>query len=217
MFTFCLSLSLTVNEQPRPTLFGDMTEDASGHDYIALRLRVAGEPQTHNSYYVNIQTTGPISTDLWQHRLFFQKGDGSWEDIYASAILAVSPHSMIKRVGVQIPFDSFVRTNYGEMSENQMSMLRERIRSIGISILGGNSRVEGKYELGIDSVQLVNEEDIESPLGATLNQLHKHDHLTCCRLLERSQQRCAEFRSIFNSIEKISVNTINAMQYVKSI
>jgi len=129
--------------KPRPTLFGNLTEDASGHEYIALRLRVAGEPQTHSSYYVNIQTTGPISTDLWQHRLFFRKGDGSWENIY-------------------IPFDSFVRTNHGEMSENQISMLKEKVKSVGISILGGNAGVEGKYELGIDSIRLVNEEDIDS-------------------------------------------------------
>lgn len=61
-----------------------------------------------------------------------------------------------------------MRTNYGEMSENQISMLRERIRSVGISILGGNGGIEGKYELGIDSVRLVNEEDIESPLGVVL-------------------------------------------------
>jgi len=73
-------------DQPRPTIFGNMTEDASGHDYLALRLRVAGEPKTHSSYFVNIQTLGPISTDLWQHRIFFRKGDGTWEEIYASVI-----------------------------------------------------------------------------------------------------------------------------------
>jgi NADH dehydrogenase [ubiquinone] 1 alpha subcomplex assembly factor 1 len=78
--------TLLMVEQPRPTIFGNMTEDASGHDYIALRLRVAGEPKTHSSYYVNIQTSGPISTDLWQHRIFFRKGDGRWEEIYASVI-----------------------------------------------------------------------------------------------------------------------------------
>ena len=53
------------------------------------------------------------------------------------------------------------------MSENQISMLKERVRSVGISILGGNGGVEGKYELGIDSIQLVNEEDIDSPWGKT--------------------------------------------------
>jgi len=46
------------------------------------------------------------------------------------------------------------------MSVNQIEMDREKIKSVGISILGGNSGVEGKYELGIDSIRLVNEEDV---------------------------------------------------------
>lgn len=61
---------------------------------------------------------------------------------------------------LQIPFDNFVRTNLGEMSINQMKMLREKVKSVGISILGGNSGVEGKYELGIDSIRAVNEDDV---------------------------------------------------------
>ena len=52
------------------------------------------------------------------------------------------------------------------MSENQMDMYRERVRSIGISMLGGNSGVGGKYELGIDSIRAVNEEDLtQEPLS----------------------------------------------------
>jgi NADH dehydrogenase [ubiquinone] 1 alpha subcomplex assembly factor 1 len=39
-------------------------------------------------------------------------------------------------------------------------MYRERIRTIGISLLGGNTGVEGPYELGIDSIRAVNEEDV---------------------------------------------------------
>ena len=46
------------------------------------------------------------------------------------------------------------------MSVNQMKMFREKVRSVGISILGGNSGVEGKYELGIDSIRVVNEDDV---------------------------------------------------------
>jgi len=57
------------------------------------------------------------------------------------------------------------------MSENQISMLREKVRSVGISLLGGNSGVQGKYELGIDSIRLVNEEDVD-PSGK-LN--HNHE------------------------------------------
>jgi hypothetical protein len=39
-------------------------------------------------------------------------------------------------------------------------MLRERVRSVGISLLGGNSGVEGPYELGVDEIRAVNEEDV---------------------------------------------------------
>ena len=46
------------------------------------------------------------------------------------------------------------------MSANQMKMFREKVKSVGISMLGGNSGVEGKYELGIDSIRVVNEDDI---------------------------------------------------------
>ena len=42
-------------------------------------------------------------------------------------------------------------------------MYREQVRSVGISLLGGNSGVEGPYELGIDSVRAVNEQDAVIP------------------------------------------------------
>jgi len=127
--------------KPRTSLFGDITDDVSLHKFLALRVRAAGHPRTRNSYYVNIQTDGPITTDLWQHRLYFRRDDGGWEDIY-------------------IPFDAFVLTNVGEVSYDQIQMYRERVRTVGVSLLGGNSGVEGPYELGVDSIFAVNEEDV---------------------------------------------------------
>ncbi|KAH9945460.1 complex I intermediate-associated protein CIA30 [Epithele typhae] len=127
--------------KPRPTLFGEMSDDVSHHGFLALRVSARGHPRTRNSYFVNLQTDGPITTDLWQHRLFFRKDDGSWEDVF-------------------IPFKDFVLTNAGELVPEQIRMYRERVRSIGISILGGNSGVEGPYELGIDSIRAVNIEDV---------------------------------------------------------
>ena len=59
-----------------------MVDDVSNHRFLALRLRAAGHARTRNSYYVNIQTDGPITSDLWQHRLFFARDDGGWEDIF---------------------------------------------------------------------------------------------------------------------------------------
>lgn len=47
-------------------------------------------------------------------------------------------------------------------------MYREKVRSIGISLLGGNSGSSGKYELGIDSIRIVNDEDVvRSPSKST--------------------------------------------------
>jgi NADH dehydrogenase [ubiquinone] 1 alpha subcomplex assembly factor 1 len=39
-------------------------------------------------------------------------------------------------------------------------MNQEKVRSIGISLLGGNSGAAGKYELGIDSIRIINDEDM---------------------------------------------------------
>ena len=71
--------------QPRPTLFGEMLHNVSYHDYLALRVRAGGDPRTWNSYFVNIQTEGGYSNDLWQHRLYFKRSDGGWEDVYVRA------------------------------------------------------------------------------------------------------------------------------------
>ncbi|TFY78737.1 hypothetical protein EWM64_g5279 [Hericium alpestre] len=128
----------------RPTIWGEQTDDVSHHRYLALRLRAGGHPRTRNSYFVNIQTDGPVTSDLWQHRLYFARKDGAWEDIF-------------------IAFDDFVLTNAGEMASAQVTMSRERIRTIGVSLLGGNSGVEGPYELGIDEIRAVNEEDVTVP------------------------------------------------------
>ncbi|KDQ24536.1 hypothetical protein PLEOSDRAFT_32853 [Pleurotus ostreatus PC15] len=146
----------------RPSLFGNITEDLSSHDYLALRLRPSGNPITRTSYFVNIQTEDDIGMgigglgggmEVWQHRLMFKNQDvpeeellgvkdGGWEELY-------------------IPFNNFVLTHAGEISlQSKPTIRREKVKSIGISILGGNSGVEGRYELGIDEIRAVNDEDV---------------------------------------------------------
>lgn len=166
-------------------MFGEMASDVSNYQFLALRLRAAGHPRTRNSYYVNIQTDGPITTDLWQHRLFFQRNDGGWEDVFVR--LRIAPSVALPDFWPQIPFENFVLTNTGEISSYQMMMYRERVRTIGISLLGGNSGVEGPYELGVDSIRAVNEEDVTASLskipsptiscGQELNGLQAHTQL----------------------------------------
>jgi NADH dehydrogenase [ubiquinone] 1 alpha subcomplex assembly factor 1 len=45
-------------------------------------------------------------------------------------------------------------------------MVGEKIRWMGISILGGNSGVEGPFELGLDSIRAVNKEDVTTTIRA---------------------------------------------------
>jgi len=125
----------------RTTMFGEMMHDLSAHNFLGIRLRLRGSPRTRNSYFVNIQTDGYVTTDLWQHRLYFNRDDGEWEDIY-------------------IPLRSFVLTHAGEIVGTEMEMSCERIRTIGISLLGGKNGIEGPYELSIDSIRAVNSEDV---------------------------------------------------------
>ncbi|KAG2347692.1 complex I intermediate-associated protein CIA30 [Suillus weaverae] len=150
--------------KPRPTLFGEMVDDVSNHQFLALRLRLGGDPRLRNSYFVNLQTDGPITTDLWQHRLYFQRNDGGWEDVFVCPIhtltFALAPTD---RTPLKIPFENFILTNTGELVQHQIAMMRERIRTVGISLLGGNSGVSGSYDLGIDSIRAVNEEDVTRP------------------------------------------------------
>jgi NADH dehydrogenase [ubiquinone] 1 alpha subcomplex assembly factor 1 len=51
-------------------------------------------------------------------------------------------------------------TKAGTINTQPVKMFREYVRSVGISLLGGNSGVEGRYELGIDEIRAVNEEDV---------------------------------------------------------
>ncbi|KAF8274766.1 complex I intermediate-associated protein CIA30 [Lactarius quietus] len=137
----------------RPTLFGELTDDVSNHRFLALRVRAAGHPRTRGSYFVNIQTEGPTNDDLWQHRLYFAAKTA------AGKTLCPSCSSFCPR----IPFDGFVMTKAGTINTQPVSMLRERLRSVGVSLLGGNSGIEGPYELGIDEIRAVNEEDVTVP------------------------------------------------------
>lgn len=114
----------------RKMLLGEQTWNADHHQFLRLRVRNSGDEM---KYYVNIQTEGPISTDIFQHRLWLGKV-GEWEDVL-------------------IPFSNFALTNKGEVMKNQFEMPRDEIRTIGISVL----EKPGVYELGLEKVDCVSE------------------------------------------------------------
>lgn len=66
-------------------------------------------------FYVNIQTDGPVTSDLFQHRIWLDPSAGDqWQTVV-------------------IPLDRFMLLNTGELSGSQMGMMRQAIRTVGVS------------------------------------------------------------------------------------
>lgn len=110
------------------SLFGRLLYDIDPFSYLALRVKSDGR-----KYFVNIQTESIVPTDLHQH-LLPTYNPGAWETVI-------------------IPFSAFVRTNHGMVVEPQKEMLRQKVKSIGISL---TDRVQGPFELGVADVYATN-------------------------------------------------------------
>jgi len=108
-------------------MFGTPMWDTTLFRYLSLRVK--GD---YKKYYVNIQTDGPIQTDLFQHRLFLRR-PGDWET-------------------VMIPFRDFILTNHGIIQEPQITMYREKVKTIGISILDQH----GSFCIEVDWIKAMN-------------------------------------------------------------
>nr|CAG8526008.1 11037_t:CDS:2 [Entrophospora candida] len=109
------------------TIFGTPMWDTTLFRYLALRVK--GD---YKKYYINLQTDGPVQTDLFQHRLFLRK-PGDWET-------------------VMIPFRDFILTNHGIIQEPQIAMYREKVKTVGISILDQH----GPFSIEIDWIKAMN-------------------------------------------------------------
>jgi NADH dehydrogenase [ubiquinone] 1 alpha subcomplex assembly factor 1 len=110
------------------TIWGKSLWDIDPYTFLALRIKSDGR-----KYFVNIQTDSIIPTDLHQHRLF-SKMPGQWETVV-------------------IPFNDFVRTNHGQVVEPQSEMLREKVKSVGISLI---DRIPKPYSLQIARIWATN-------------------------------------------------------------
>ncbi|GAB7359550.1 hypothetical protein MBLNU230_g6738t1 [Neophaeotheca triangularis] len=110
------------------SLFGKLLWDIDPYNFLALRVKSDGR-----QYMVNIQTESIVPTDLHQHRLT-TVSPGEWETVI-------------------IPFNAFVRTNYGMVVEPQKEMMRQKVKSVGIGLI---DRVQGPFELRIADVAATN-------------------------------------------------------------
>ncbi|KAI8338257.1 NADH:ubiquinone oxidoreductase intermediate-associated protein 30 [Chlamydoabsidia padenii] len=118
------------------SMFGTPCWDTSLFRYLALRVR--GDDR---KYFVNIQTDGVIQTDLYQHRLFLRT-PGEWET-------------------VMIPFRDFILTNNGMIQEQQIEMFREKVKTVGISLM---DKKNGPFSIEIEKISAMNTEFTEGDM-----------------------------------------------------
>ncbi|KAL9083925.1 MAG: hypothetical protein Q9165_008332 [Trypethelium subeluteriae] len=112
----------------RPTIFGRSLWDIDPYTYCALRVKSDGR-----NYFVNVQTESVVPTDLHQHRLHARR-PGQWETVL-------------------INWNEFVRTNHGIVVEPQSEMMRQKVKSIGISLI---DRIPGPFDLSISRIWATN-------------------------------------------------------------
>ncbi|ORX58821.1 NADH:ubiquinone oxidoreductase complex I intermediate-associated protein 30 [Hesseltinella vesiculosa] len=124
------------SKTPESSMFGTPCWDTSLFRYLALRVR--GDQR---KYFVNIQTDGVIQTDLYQHRLFLRT-PGQWET-------------------VMIPFRDFILTNNGIIQEQQIEMFREKVKTVGISIM---DKTDGPFRIDIEWIKAMNTESTEGDM-----------------------------------------------------
>ena len=113
----------------KATLFGRGYWNIDPYTHLCLKVNSDGR-----KYYVNLRTDSIVTTDIHQHRLT-TKQPGKWETVV-------------------IDLKEFVRTNMGEVVEPQSEMLRESVKSVGISLL---DRIPKPFELKIARVWVTNE------------------------------------------------------------
>ena len=112
------------NKDRPATIFGRSLWDLDPYTYLALRVKSDGR-----RYFVNIQTESIVHEDLHQHRLH-TKTPGQWETVL-------------------IDLNAFVRTNHGDVVEPQTEMMREKVRTIGMSL---TDRVPGPFDISISRI-----------------------------------------------------------------
>ena len=124
------------NKDRPASIFGKSLWDLDPYTFLALRVKSDGR-----KYFVNVQTESIVHTDLHQHRLHVRE-PGQWETVY-------------------INLNAFVRTNHGEVVEPQTELLRQKVRTIGVSL---TDRVPGPFDLAISRIWASNKQRDEEML-----------------------------------------------------
>ncbi|KAJ5692166.1 Complex I intermediate-associated protein 30 [Penicillium macrosclerotiorum] len=148
-------------------LFGRLFWDVDPYSYLALRIKSDGRRYTTLYSPPSCPWRDPL-----QQALRSESAEDSevTEELYPRGIPAalsdfppestiISSSSTATTSGttgwetVLLPFNSFVRTNHGYVIEPQTSLLRSRVKSIGIGL---TDRIEGPYDLRIHKIWATN-------------------------------------------------------------
>lgn len=108
---------------PEQSLYAKSSEDAE----VAEQLYPRGVPSALSDF-------PPESTIISSSSSATTSGTTGWETVL-------------------LPFNSFVRTNHGLVIEPQTSIVRQRVKSIGIGL---TDRIEGPYDLRIHKIWATN-------------------------------------------------------------
>ena len=117
------------------TIVGKSLWNIDPYAFLGLRVKSDGR-----KYFVNLQTETIVPTDIHQHRLYARR-PGEWETVL-------------------IKWNDFVRTNHGTVVEPQGELLRQKVRTVGISLI---DRVPGPYDLAISRIWATNNPDGSLP------------------------------------------------------
>ncbi|KAL7422325.1 hypothetical protein Q5752_002971 [Cryptotrichosporon argae] len=116
----------------RPTLFGEETWDLELFTHLRVVVGYRGWEGWRSRWVVNLQTDGPVRSDLFQHRLDLPPTSSSTSSRLLTPDLPPPTFSTH-----HLPLSAFVLTNSGQTSTTQIPMLRSRIRTVGFGLLGG--------------------------------------------------------------------------------
>ena len=70
--------------------------------------------------------------------------------------------------------------------QDQIETIRERVRQLGISLLGEDNGIQGTYKLEIDSTRAVNQEDVTLP----------SEYIITMHICHRSHRPCFQVRNV---------------------
>lgn len=110
------------------TIWGKTYWDMDHYNWLALRVKSDGR-----KYFVNLQSETVVDTDIHQHRLFARR-PGEWETVL-------------------INWNEFVRTNHGAVVEPQNELQKNKLKTIGLSLI---DRVPGPFDICVERIWATN-------------------------------------------------------------